>query len=170
MDLRAAVVRLEHDADAIAALFSGISDEQARWKPTAADWSLLEVICHLYDEEREDFRQRVDILLHTPDAEWPAIDPQGWVAERNYNAQDPTTKLSDFLQERRRSVEWLSGLDDVDWSSSGQSPWGDVFTAGQMLRCWMAHDMLHLRQMAELHYRYTEAFDGPGSVDYAGGW
>ena len=43
-------------------------------------------------------------------------------------------------------------------------------TAGQMLLSWLAHDMLHLRQMAELHHRYIEAAAAPESVDYAGGW
>ena len=64
MDLDSAIARLQHDRTAIAGLFSGVDERQARWKPSADDWSLLEVVIHLYDEEREDFRVRLDILLH----------------------------------------------------------------------------------------------------------
>ena len=42
--------------------------------------------------------------------------------------------------------------------------------AGQMLHCWLAHDMLHLRQMVELHYAFIAESAAPGSIDYAGDW
>lgn len=162
--------RLQHDAGAIEAFVAGVDDEQWRWKPSPNEWSLLEVIGHLHDEEREDFRTRVDILLQSSGAVWPPIHPGAWVTERRYNEREPDTALRDFLRERESSVAWLRSLASPDWSSSGQSPWGDIFTAGQMLACWVAHDMLHLRQLAELHYRYIEAAAAPASVDYAGGW
>ena len=34
-------------------LIAGLAPEQARWKPDPASWSAVEVINHLYDEERE---------------------------------------------------------------------------------------------------------------------
>jgi uncharacterized damage-inducible protein DinB len=49
-------------------LFQSVSDEQARWKPGADKWSMLEVINHLYDEEREDFRKRLELVLKNPGA------------------------------------------------------------------------------------------------------
>ena len=33
-------------------LFQSVTHEQARWKPGEDRWSMLEVINHLYDEER----------------------------------------------------------------------------------------------------------------------
>ena len=50
---------------------------------------MLEVIiCHLQDEEREDFREHLDLILHRQSEDWHMIDPQGWVVERKYNEQD----------------------------------------------------------------------------------
>ena len=77
MDLAYCRTRLRQSAAAIVALAQGVTPEQARWKPTPEEWSLLEVICHLYDEEREDFRQRLDLTLHHPEADWPPIHPVG---------------------------------------------------------------------------------------------
>lgn len=170
MDANRAILRFQHNRDAIQALFSGVDDEQARHKPSPQDWSLLEVIAHLYDEEREDFRTRVDILLHRPEDPWPPIDPPGWVTERKYNEREPLTALQDYARERNRSLAWLASLESPDWSSTGSTPWGGTMSAGEMLYCWLAHDMLHLRQMVELHYHLLESAAAPGSLDYAGGW
>ena len=170
MEREIAIRRLEADRDAIAALFSNISEEQARWKPTPDEWSLLETMAHLYDEEREDFRKRLDIILHTPDALWPPIDPQGWVTERAYNDREIDLTLWDFLRERNQSLSWLRSLKNPDWSHPAPTPWNDAMTGEQMLHCWLAHDMLHLRQMVELHYKYIEQLAAPESVEYAGGW
>ena len=40
-----------------------VSDADGRWKPTPKDWSILEIACHLLDEEREDFRVRLRSTL-----------------------------------------------------------------------------------------------------------
>jgi hypothetical protein len=170
MDLEYAISRLEHHRDAIATLFSGIDDTQMRCKPTPEDWSLLEVMAHLHDEEREDFRIRLDILLHRPQDPWPPIDPAGWVTKRHYNELDPEQALSEFLRERSQSLSWLRSLEAPDWSSTGNTPWNETMSAGQMLYSWLAHDMLHLRQIVELHYHLVAESAAPASVDYAGGW
>jgi hypothetical protein len=64
------------------ALLSGITQEEACIKPNAGSWSILEVVCHLYDEEREDFREHLDFILYRQSEEWHRIDPEGWVTER----------------------------------------------------------------------------------------
>ena len=74
--------RLSKNTEPIQSLLQGVAEEQTRWKPTSEEWSILEVINHLYDEEREDFRTRLDLLLHHPGQPWPEIDPEGWVVER----------------------------------------------------------------------------------------
>jgi len=170
MDMQVVTDRMRHNAEALAALFAGVDDEFARWRPAPDEWSLLEVMGHLYDEERDDFRTRLDILLHTPEKPWPPIDPPGWVTERRYNVRDPQKALQDFLDERDKSIAWLRSLESPDWSSEATSPWGRTMTAGQMLRCWLAHDLLHVRQMAEIHHRRLEAIEGTAAVEYAGGW
>src|SRR5688572_12716748 len=114
MDLEFFLARFTANAEAIAALVRGVTDEQARWKSTVAEWSILEVINHLHDEEREDFRTRVDFTLHRPEVDWPPIDPEGWVVERSYQQRDPAASLAAFLRERGASVRWLADLQDPD--------------------------------------------------------
>ncbi len=148
----------------------GISDEQARWKPSAEAWSILEVICHLADEEREDFRARLRVILaDDPDQKWQPIDPEGWVEERNYNEGDLPAAIDEFLEEREASLAWLGSLTQPNWQTSYLAPWGEI-TAGDMLTAWVAHDLLHLRQLVELHYHYLAQQSKPFSPRYAGIW
>ncbi len=43
---------LARGLDIIRALVADVTLEEARIRPTSEAWSILEVICHLYDEER----------------------------------------------------------------------------------------------------------------------
>ena len=150
-------------------LVSGVSMEQARWKPSAEEWSFVEVVNHLYDEERDDFRARLDSLLHHPEREWPPIDPQGWALERKYNERALDESLSRFLEERRKSIAWLNGLKEPRLENQYERPQG-VLSAGDLLASWLAHDFLHIRQLARLHWQYLNSLCTPFKTAYAGEW
>jgi hypothetical protein len=47
-------------------LLNNIPGESILWSQNPEKWSLLEVVCHLFDEEREDFRTRVKCVLEDP--------------------------------------------------------------------------------------------------------
>lgn len=161
--------RFRHNAEAIHSLTQGVDAVQAKWRPSAGEWSILEVINHLYDEEREDFRRRLDLLLHQPEQDWPGIDPAGWVLERGYNQRNFAESIANFMAERERSLVWLGQLENPAWGNSRHHPSAGILTAGDMLTCWLAHDCLHLRQLTQLHWHYATALTGPYRVDYAGG-
>jgi hypothetical protein len=169
MDLNHLTTQLAYQAEAIRALVQGVPDEEARWKPSPTDWSILEVIHHLYDEEIEDFRRHLDHILYHADGPWPRIDPGGWVTQRRYNEQEPAEMLAKFLAARQESLAWLHSLAAPDWDAAIAMPWGSL-TAGDMLASWAAHDLLHLRQLVELHYAWTQRGVAPHSVEYAGEW
>ena len=47
----------------ITALVEGVGDEAARVRHDDDHWSLVEVVGHLLDEEREDFRARIELIF-----------------------------------------------------------------------------------------------------------
>jgi hypothetical protein len=169
MNLDQFTQQMARQAEAIRTLVQGISDEQTRWKPGPDEWSILEVINHLHDEEIEDFRTHLDLILHHPGDPWPRTDPQGWVTERRYNEWEAAESLGDFLDARKESLAWLRGLASPNWEAAFQVPWGQI-TAGDMLASWAAHDLLHLRQLVELQRAYVVRLADPYKVDYAGPW
>lgn len=172
MDLADAIGRLEAQAAAIAALVRATPPDEARTRPAPESWSTLEVICHLADEEREDFRTRVDWTLHRPGEQVPEIDPQGWVTARAYAGRELQASLADFLAERERSLAWLRGLADADWDRPLGHPRLAQYglRAGDILASWVAHDLLHLRQLVELRYAALVSLAAPYDVRYAGDW
>lgn len=147
----------------------GVPDEQARWKPSPDSWSILEVVNHLYDEECEDFRVRLDAILHRPGQPWPSIDPGGWVIIRRYNQRDLAQSARNFLREREESLVWLRDLEPPNWETDDEAPFGET-AAGDMLASWAAHDLLHMRQLVELHWAHTMRLVAPHKADYAGSW
>jgi hypothetical protein len=169
MDSAALIHQMQLNAGRIRSLAEGVSVDQARWKPDPETWSALEVIAHLLDEEREDFRVRLDIILRDPQKAWPPIDPEGWVVSREYNRRDLAETLNDFLVEREKSLSWLSGLEYPNWDAVYQARFGEI-TAGDMFAAWAAHDLLHLRQLVELQWAYLTRLAEPYRVQYAGEW
>ena len=161
--------RLRAHADVFSGLVRGVGAEQARWKPDPAQWSILEVVNHLADEEVEDFRARLDATLHRP-GEWPPIDPQGWPASRRYDDRDIGESLERFLGARADSLAWLSALADPDWTLAYQHPSIGPISAGDLLTSWVAHDHIHIRQLNRLHRDWLLASLSDHSPRYAGRW
>ena len=169
MDMQSFLSQMLDNAERVRALAQGVSDRQARWKPRPDSWSILEVINHLLDEEKHDFRVRLDYTLRRPGEPWPPIDPGGWVTERGYNQRDLDTSLAQFLSERKASIAWLRALSQPDWEAAYEAPWGPI-RAGDLLASWVAHDLLHMRQLVELHWAYTTGELASYRPDYAGDW
>lgn len=159
----------QHSIEMIRALLAGVTAEAARLKPNAESWSILEVVCHLYDEEREDFREHLDFLLHPQHKAWREIDPDSWVTERNYNEQNFAEMQEKFFTEREKSFAWLQGLQNPAWEKSFTTKYRSI-SAGEMFACWVAHDNLHLRQLVELRRFMLETIATPYSLGYAGDW
>ena len=164
----AAADRLSANAEAISMLLHAVSPEQAIWHPEPGQWCMLEVINHLADEEAEDFRCRLELLLTRPGEAWPPIDPTGWPAERGYRERRLDESLARFRKERERSVVWLRALTTPDLDATYQHPSIGAIRAGDLLTAWLAHDLIHVRQITRLHYRWLELAAAPFRPDYAG--
>jgi hypothetical protein len=169
MDAERYARQLERGIERIEALVRGVADDQARWKPDPASWSILEVMGHLADEERLDFRVRLDHTLHRPGTPWPPIDPEGWVTERHYNEGDLDETVGRFVDARADSVRWLRTLGTPAWDAAHTAPFGSL-RAGDLMAAWVGHDLLHMRQIVRLHWQYLSQEAAPYRPAYAGRW
>jgi len=83
-------------------LFADLSKEETLWRPYPAHWCLLEILCHLHDNEHEDFKVRVASVLENPSVPFISIEPFQWVKERAYITQNFDKKLAAFLLKTER--------------------------------------------------------------------
>jgi uncharacterized damage-inducible protein DinB len=169
MEFQTLYQELVASTEMIKALLAGIHQEEAQIKPKTDAWSILEVVCHLYDEECKDFREHLDLILNRQADAWHEIHPTEWVNERKYNQQNFIEMQDKFFSERWKSQEWLKGLSNANWDTEYTSPFGSI-KAGDMFASWIAHDNLHIRQLVELRQNLIERITTPYNIQYAGDW
>lgn len=153
------------------ALVSHVSELDARWKPADGAWSILEVVCHLVDEEVEDFRTRVQSTLRDPTEAWPPIDPEATAIDRDYNSRDLTEMVQRFVHEREASIAWLEPQLEHIHEHAEQAylhPRFGPITVGELFCAWVAHDQMHIRQIAKRLFQLTQRDAAPFSTRYAG--
>ena len=170
MDIPEITRRLTENAEAMRVLVQNVSAGQAQWKPDPKTWCLREVMEHIYNEERIDFRKHLKEILSVPPRPW-----QNFRREDAISVESCRQALEGFLDERKASIEWLESLQSPDWAARspatpGGSGEGPVLSAGDVLVSWVAHDYLHIRQINELLFAWNEKQAKPYSVQYAGDW
>jgi DinB superfamily len=160
---------LSRNKEIFKSLLNDITRDDFLWKQEPGKWCLLEIVCHLYDEECEDFPKRLKSVLEDPEKPFSSIDPVGWVKERDYINQNFDKKLESFLTERDRSLVWLNKLTSPKWDNAYQHPSIGPMSAKMILSNWLAHDYLHIRQIVKLKYDYLK-YSSEQRLDYAGDW
>jgi hypothetical protein len=138
-----------------------------RTRPAADEWAPVEIVCHLRDEEDEDFGARVRVVL-AGSARFAPIDPEGWAVARRYRDADPAEALAAFRARREASLAWLAGIAPERLGETAESPSGLRLSGLDLVAAWVAHDRLHLQQLAGTLARLWADRWAPLRADYAG--
>jgi DinB superfamily len=136
-------------------------------QPAPAEWAPVEIVCHLRDEEAEDFGARVRVILHGGGVFTP-IDPERWALTRRYRDANPDEALAAFRDLRAANLSMLAGVAPQRFTATGESPSGLRLSGLDLLVAWVTHDGLHLRQLVgTLTRRWADRW-APLRADYAG--
>lgn len=129
-----------------------LADEDRDWfrRPSADEWSLTEIACHLRDVEREVHQARLRALIEEDGAFLPGVDADEWAGPRNYQAQDGRVALADFLTARRETIALLAPLPDEIWDRQGQHTFFGPTTMRELAYLAIQHDRLHTQQIEGL--------------------
>ncbi len=169
MDKNYIINQLVSNREVIKNLLEGQTIEEYLWRPSPGKWCLLEIVCHLHDEEREDFRTRLRSVLEDSSRAFPPIDPVGWVESRKYIERDYNEMVQKWLEEREQSVSWLKSLTEPSWENAYQHPKFGPMSGAYFISNWLAHDYLHIRQINRLKYAFLNQGTNE-SLNYAGTW
>lgn len=160
------VERLKVQGELLTHTLRAMSEEDMRVKPENEGWSIIEILGHLVDEEKEDFRVRLECVLDGA-RDWKSLDPERSVRERNHQEADPAKLLEEFEAERAKSLTWLASLGGVDWSVSHIHARLGTLRAGDLLTAWVAHDTLHHAQILRTSLEGLRATSEPYTTRYA---
>ena len=158
---------LERLPAVLAALAGDLDPAIARTRPAHDEWAPVEILCHLRDEEAEDFGARLRAVLNG-EGHFAPIDPVSWVEARRYRDADTSEVLEALRTRRRANVEYLEEIDAGRLSAA--IPLGKLgpLSGLDLLVAWVAHDRLHLAQLAGTLARLWANRWPEQKADYAG--
>jgi hypothetical protein len=154
-------------------LLAGLDAESWRARPAPDEWAPVEIVCHLRDEEAEDFGARLRVILAGEDRFLP-IDPERWAVERGYREADPTAALTVLRRLRAENLTLLADARVEDLARAVAQPSGELLSGLDLVVAWVTHDRLHLHQIvgalarawADRWAPYRAAYAGP--IPYEG--
>jgi hypothetical protein len=151
----------------LSAVVAGLEPERWRARPAPDEWAPVEIVCHLRDEEAEDFGARVRVVL-AGGTRFEPIDPERWAIERRYREADPGDALGAFRRLRGESVALLEGAPVQGLTHAVPQSSGLSLSGLDIVAAWVTHDRLHLRQLAGTLARLWADRWAPLRADYAG--
>ena len=149
------------------ALVSDLSLADWPARPIPGEWAPIEIVCHLRDEEIEDFGARLHVVLDG-DERFAPIDPERWVEERRYRDADPSDALKAFRERRMATLAFLASVPPERLSSGLEHPRLGRLSGLDLLAAWVAHDRLHLAQLVNTLARLWATRWAPARAEYAG--
>jgi hypothetical protein len=138
-----------------------------RARPAAAEWAPIEIVCHLRDEEVEDFGARLRVVLEGGRRFTP-IDPERWATERRYLDDDGPRELTAFRDRRAASLDSLVAVAPSRLTTVIAHARTGGLSGLDILAAWVEHDRLHLAQLAAALARTWATRWAPLHTEYAG--
>jgi hypothetical protein len=132
---------------ALDALLSDVDDALWRARPAPQEWAPVEIVCHLRDEEVEDFGARVRVVVEGGTA-FARIDPVRWAKDRAYIDASPQKALAVLKQSRRDTLAFLALLDPSRLTRVVDQPQLGKMSGLDLVAAWVTHDRLHIAQLA----------------------
>ena len=159
---------LERMPELLRLVTADLTPDGWRTPPAPDRWSPLEILCHLRDEETEDFGARLRVVLQGGGVFAP-IRPVEWVTERRYRAEDPPHVLAEFQRRRQASLELVRSVRPEQLTAVGRPANAAFELNGEdVLAAWVAHDLLHLRQLLGTMARLWGNAHPDLKISYAG--
>lgn len=148
-------------------LLAELDEVSARTRPVPDEWSPVEILCHLRDEEVEDFGARLRVIVDGT-SEFAPIDPERWAVERCYHEARLPEVLEALRARRQGSLDMLASVSSKALEGSRPHKRLGSLSGEDILAAWVAHDRIHLTQLAATLARIWALRWAPLHSEYAG--
>ena len=147
--LRATPARLK---DALA----GVPKALALWTPAPGKWSILEIVCHMRDMERDAYQARFRRILAEDNPTLPDIDGDRSSIEGDYRSQKLGDVFRDWKRLRRETMRALAGVRHDQWGRLGTHETAGPLSIDDFVRrLALGNDEAHLGQIAAIKRRFV---------------
>ncbi len=133
----------------------GVPKAVLTWSPAPGKWSILEIVCHMRDMERDAYLARYLRILAEDNPTLADIDGDRYSLEKDYRAQKLSEALRDWSRLRRECLKVLSKAKRGDWDRAGVHETAGPLTLSDLLkRQAIGNDEAHLGQIESIKRRH----------------
>lgn len=138
------------------AALKGLPKAVALWPSAHGKWSILEIVCHMRDMERDAYLLRYRRILAETEPRLPDIDGDRYSLENDYRGQRLSDVLRDWKGLRRESLRLLAGVKRDQWERSGIHETAGRLSLFDLLRRHaVGNDEAHLGQIEAARKRHA---------------
>jgi len=135
--------------DRIARLIDGVATEKLRRRPNSNQWSVVEIIAHLAEDElTSSWRYRQ--MIENSGVVLMGFDQELWARLGDYASWDVREALEMFQLLRAANLRLLERLKAEEWEREGNHSERGRMTVRDLARHMAAHDVNHILQIERL--------------------
>ena len=149
-EFEALLVTLESTAALLSRAAATLSPAEARRRPAAGGFSLVENIWHLADLERDGYAVRIRRILSETNPALLNFDGDRIARERAYQERDADRGIVAFARSRAQNLEALAKLSRSEWKRSGSQEGVGCVSLEDIPRMMAEHDRAHGAEIASL--------------------
>ncbi|MGZ5431146.1 MAG: DinB family protein, partial [Thermoanaerobaculia bacterium] len=139
---------------ALKAALRGVPRKLLLFTPAPGKWSILEILCHLRDMEREAYLERYTRILAENEPRLPDLNGDALAIERDYRGQKAGDVLRDWARLRRESLRLLKKSKPEQWRRAGIHETAGRLTIDDLVvRHAVGNDAAHLAQIDAIKRR-----------------
>ena len=132
---------------ALCGLLAEVKDHQWLQRPDPAEWSILQILCHLWRAETEVHQQRLRMILQEDNPFIPSLPPPGPDIPECH--EDGMEVYARFRAERQRTMATLAELGAEDWRRPARHSIFGLTDLLEMAYFTAQHDRLHITQLCQ---------------------
>ena len=140
------IARLREQAREIHRLASGLPENQLAQRLEAGQWSLKELVCHIW-RVQQIFELRIQSMLAEDNPEIAVYEPDGDPEFERLAARPMADLLTGFSNDRQRFLKLLETIDASGWQRTGIHPEFPRYDVGFQLQYMAHHEAHHIYQM-----------------------
>lgn len=139
---------------ALRGLLAESSPSQWQEHPDPEEWSILQIVCHLWTTETAVHQARLQSILAEDNPFLAALPPPGpHVPPCHDNANEVWQR---FNRDRQTTLSMLDGLTQAQWQQSARHSIFGLTTLLEMAYFTAQHDRLHITQMCQTLGKCTD--------------